>query len=121
MKTIESVEMVCAICGTSYAMEQTLKDLRLKDGNAFFCPNGHPQRYSDSLKDRYTKLTTELQEIKTELQDTQTENRRLKCLVLKQTSTMNWKQHKMYWFLSGLMWGMVIAFAIASFILYIRR
>ena len=82
MKTITTVEMTCCSCGTSFAMDETLKELRLEDGRSFYCPNGHPQNYVTSRAGQLKKANDELQETKTELRDAQNEIRRLKCLLL---------------------------------------
>ena len=82
MKTITTVEMTCCSCGTSFAMDETLKELRLKDGNSFYCPNGHSQKYTNSQSDQLKEAREELHETKTELRDAQNEIRRLKCLLL---------------------------------------
>ena len=49
----------CCSCGVMFAMPQVLNESRLKDKNAFFCPNGHSQVYTG--KTQAEKKVEELQ------------------------------------------------------------
>lgn len=54
----------CCACGTTFAMQQTLKKARMDNGGVFWCPNGHEQIYT---KPRCEKLKDELAEKQREL------------------------------------------------------
>ena len=41
-------------------MDETLKELRLKDGSSFYCPNGHAQKYTNSQSDQLKEAREEL-------------------------------------------------------------
>lgn len=83
MKTIITKEMTCVDCGTAFAMDETLVELRRKDGASFYCPNGHSQKYSCSPVDKLKEKTDELKETKDELRDAKAEITRLRCELIK--------------------------------------
>lgn len=39
----------CCLCGTEFALEKRLAQLRRNDGLDFYCPNGHAQYYTNGL------------------------------------------------------------------------
>src|SRR5690242_7403598 len=46
----------CIQCGTVFFIPQTL-DATVRDtGQTFYCPNGHPQAYSESNADKFRTL-----------------------------------------------------------------
>lgn len=46
------VTMDCCSCAVVYAMPEYLQERAKRDGNTFYCPNGHPQSYTKSENDR---------------------------------------------------------------------
>lgn len=42
------VNLDCATCGTLFCLARPMYERRLKDGKAFFCPNGHSNVYRES-------------------------------------------------------------------------
>ena len=49
----------CANCGVRFGITKQLHDQRRKDGDAFYCPNGHSLTYGKSEAD---KLRRQLQQ-----------------------------------------------------------
>lgn len=92
MKTVTTTEMTCCACGTTYAMDEVLKELRRKDGAAFYCPNGHGQHFADSEEKQLQDRNSKIAELESELSDTKTEVTRLKCELLKYTKPKNFIQ-----------------------------
>lgn len=45
----------CASCGTVFAIEQELRQQRVKDGGDFYCPNGHVNVYRETEADGLRK------------------------------------------------------------------
>ncbi len=39
--------VTCCSCGVHFGMPQLLQQHRLNDGGCFYCPNGHPQGYTE--------------------------------------------------------------------------
>ena len=79
MNNITTIEERCCACGTLFAMEEPLREIRLRDGGAFYCPNGHGQHFAESDKSKAKKAADELAELKEELRLVKEENTRLKC------------------------------------------
>jgi hypothetical protein len=52
MLMADFVEVQCWKCDVRYCMTRTLNDRRQRDGEAFFCPNGHSAVYRDSDMDK---------------------------------------------------------------------
>lgn len=40
--------LCCATCGIVFGLQDTLCARRKEDGNLFWCPNGHANRFGDS-------------------------------------------------------------------------
>jgi hypothetical protein len=38
----------CCKCGVGFGFPDDLRTKRLEDGETFYCPNGHPQHYTDT-------------------------------------------------------------------------
>lgn len=83
MKTITTLEMTCCDCGTIFAMDETLKELREKDGETFFCPNGHGQHFTQSPASKLEEANGKIEELTTDLRDAKTEITRLRCALLR--------------------------------------
>lgn len=49
----------CCTCGVAFAIPPDLKTQRLEDKNWFYCPNGHPQRFTESEADKLQRLLEE--------------------------------------------------------------
>lgn len=45
----------CASCGLVFAIPKTMEARRRKDGIAFYCPNGHSNRWFETEEDRQRK------------------------------------------------------------------
>jgi len=62
----ELARVSCATCGTTFGMTPTLYGFRKKDGEGFFCPNGHSVRFTrpaptvDPRDAELTKLRSEV-------------------------------------------------------------
>jgi hypothetical protein len=42
----------CCNCGMTFGITQGFMDMRRNDGEIFYCPNGHSQHYSHSIKSK---------------------------------------------------------------------
>jgi len=52
----QRVETICCcVCGVQFGMPESLMGKRRDDGQSFWCPNGHPQSFTDSRVDRLEK------------------------------------------------------------------
>ena len=58
-QTIEMVDMECVNCGTPFAWPKTLKEARLRDGQNFYCPNGHIMSWTETEAMRLRKMLDE--------------------------------------------------------------
>lgn len=45
----------CAMCGVIFGLDETYDERRRKDGNRFYCPNGHNLSYGETEADRAKK------------------------------------------------------------------
>lgn len=81
--------MTCCKCGTAFAMDETLKGLRERDGATFYCPNGHGQIYTGSPVALLAEKEAELKEMQEELRDAKTEITRLRCELVKHQKPKN--------------------------------
>ena len=54
-------EETCCNCGVQFAMSKELYRARLADGKLFYCPNGHPQHYTESVQTKLDRAITQLQ------------------------------------------------------------
>lgn len=54
----------CCSCGISFSLSKELYDYRRKDGQTFYCPNGHAQHFSNSARTHVPK--EELEKVKRE-------------------------------------------------------
>ena len=60
----------CCNCAVTFGLTTELYEYRKKDGKEFYCPNGHPQHY--------TQLTDEQKKLQAERDSAVEENKRLK-------------------------------------------
>jgi hypothetical protein len=60
----------CITCGVIYGIPVELDNQRRRDKKSIYCPNGHPQVYSQSIEDRLRK---ELEEERSKLAGAQFE------------------------------------------------
>lgn len=44
----EFYSLVCCRCATVFHMDMVLRDRRREDGDLFYCPNGHPQVFTEA-------------------------------------------------------------------------
>lgn len=59
--TVTLVTENCCSCGVVFAMPDSLKEARLRDGGRFFCPSGHGMSYTDNLEARNKALAEQLE------------------------------------------------------------
>lgn len=52
----------CGKCDVVFGMTETMHAARKKDGETFFCPNGHPRVYRDSEMDQLRRERDRLQQ-----------------------------------------------------------
>jgi hypothetical protein len=64
-KSVAMILEECCNCGVVFGWPRYLRDQRLRDGEDFYCPNGHPQSY------------TRKKELEQQLRDQQAETNRL--------------------------------------------
>jgi hypothetical protein len=57
----------CCVCGTAFYMDETLYFNRKKDGQLFWCPNGHEQHYTETDTTRLAKANAELERLHSQL------------------------------------------------------
>jgi len=57
-------KIICATCQVEFEIPDSLYERRQGDGDTFYCPNGHPNIFKESL---VTKLSRELAQIKENL------------------------------------------------------
>jgi uncharacterized Zn-finger protein len=43
---------LCGKCGVEFAMPQSMRDARRKDGETFYCPNGHPRVFRETTEQK---------------------------------------------------------------------
>lgn len=55
----------------------------MSDDRDFCCPNGHVQRYTNSIADTLKQSNAKVEELKRELDAARTELRQVKCDLLK--------------------------------------
>ena len=57
----------CGECGVEYAVPDDFQRRRQKDGQTFYCPNGHPRYYpGESDDEKIDRLWAELGECKSD-------------------------------------------------------
>ncbi len=64
--TVDMVTISCCSCGVPYAIPQILKSHLQDSQNTFYCPNGHPQVYTESTG---TRLRRQLEKQKEQEQE----------------------------------------------------
>lgn len=57
--------LVCCKCGISFAVDAQVKQRWVDNGSLFYCPNGHPQYFTETL---VHKLNKQLEASKRELE-----------------------------------------------------
>lgn len=72
-------EITCCVCGTRFAMDAELHELREEDGASFYCPNGHANVYTEGTTQ---ELESDLKETKEALEAEKAHNRSLRCQLL---------------------------------------
>lgn len=97
MITIEFEEAVCCSCGTRFQMDATLRQMRLKDGLAFSCPNGHAQTFKDGAANEIKDLKERVKIIEDELNQKRIELTKLKCELIKLRPTDPSTSEKGFW------------------------
>lgn len=58
---------VCCTCGVVFSFPAYLMKKRREDGDNFYCPNGHAQRYSQTEAQRLRRMLDEANRRNTEL------------------------------------------------------
>ena len=49
----------CCACGVFFGLGSGFREQRLSDGTNFYCPNGHPQHYTENVKSLLEKAREE--------------------------------------------------------------
>ena len=88
MKTITTAEQTCCNCGTTFAMDEVLIELRRKDGAAFYCPNGHGMNFTKSIQKTLDETASKLTEANEEIRNLKIEVTRLRCEIAKKDKTL---------------------------------
>jgi hypothetical protein len=93
MKTVNTVEETCCKCGTVFAMDEELQALRKRDGDSFYCPNGHGQHYTQTDATTISDLRAKLKEAEQERDEAKIEMRQMLCekLRLRQQPKTIWQ------------------------------
>lgn len=87
------VELTCCLCGVTFGMTQTCKDLRRADFRIFYCPNGHTQSY---VKDVVDPKDEELSELKKEVAELRSEVKQLQADNVALTAELEvWKPRQL--------------------------
>lgn len=60
-KTLEVKVILCCSCGVPFAMTSDMERRRREDNKPFYCPNGHPQSYSENEMAKLKKENERLQ------------------------------------------------------------
>lgn len=97
MITIEFEELICCSCGTRFQIDSTLKEIRLKDGLAFTCPNGHSQFFKNGAASEIKDLKERVKILEDELNQKRIELTKLKCEVVKLRPTDPSTSEKGFW------------------------
>lgn len=69
---VEIVPEQCCNCGVYFGMDKYLVKRLKETGDSFYCPNGHPQYYTQK-----EQLESKIKELESQLQEAETENRYL--------------------------------------------
>ncbi|MDB4871993.1 MAG: hypothetical protein JWL97_2997 [Gemmatimonadales bacterium] len=67
------IPMTCWSCGVVYGLEKEYRDRRVKDGQGFFCPNGHTSAWAET---EAMRLRKQLQQTESCLQNARNETQR---------------------------------------------
>lgn len=69
------VKETCCNCGIVFGMSESFKELKLKNGESFYCPNGHGQHYTNK-ETKEEKLIAEVKRLKESRDFYENENRK---------------------------------------------
>jgi hypothetical protein len=58
----------CCTCGVTFGVTEGFYNLRQRDGNSFYCPNGHCQYYTNNEKKKLNDLKKDLQRTQESMQ-----------------------------------------------------
>lgn len=64
--TVQLTQIECGQCGIVFAMPEKVRAERQKNGNNFYCPNGHPRVYRESDLDKAQRELAEERQRKTD-------------------------------------------------------
>lgn len=81
VREIELVEVRCGECDITFAVPDYWRDGRIKDGNSFWCPNGHCRCYRDSENSRLKQRLEAAESTNTHLRDQLDQAERSKAAV----------------------------------------
>jgi hypothetical protein len=59
---IEQVEISCCNCGVTFWITKNHDEELVNCGNSFYCPNGHRQHYTESIKAKLKKAMSKLKD-----------------------------------------------------------
>lgn len=63
--TITFQQVRCGECDALFFLTQSFYDARRNDGGTFYCPNGHPRVFSESVQTRLDKAQAEASSLRT--------------------------------------------------------
>ena len=75
MTTINFETEECCQCGIIFQVPEEFSENRQEDGQTFYCPNGHPQNYTDTDDEKIKRLENEKQQLQIQV-------RQLKCKLI---------------------------------------
>lgn len=60
--SVQMTDMECGQCGIAFAVPETWRAEKQRDGGGWYCPNGHSRVYSEPDADKYKRLLAEEKE-----------------------------------------------------------
>lgn len=88
MTTVNFETLECIECGVQFQVPESFDETRQEDGKTFYCPNGHPQAYTNTTEDQVQELESKNRELQIQL-------RQLKCQLLGRVGFKD--KIKMWW------------------------
>ena len=75
----------CCECHVPFGMTQAMNDLMRRTGKLFYCPNGHPQLYTESTE----------QKLRKEVEDAKAQAKRFEVKMMVEQSERKHTEHKL--------------------------
>lgn len=77
---VSMIHTHCVVCSVLFGMPEDLLRCRRKNGEKFFCPNGHGNYYVEGKAQEEAKLRARAEKAEADLADTQKKLKRLEAL-----------------------------------------